>query len=63
MGNITLIGKRGRKPGIPGKSRLDPHKKKIFKMLNRGDSRKEIAKKMKVNPSTLWRWFQKVGRV
>ena len=37
--------------------RLDAHQKRIFRMLDQGSSKREIARKCGVSPKTLYRWL------
>jgi len=52
-------GKLLGRPKGPGKSKLDPHREEIQALLKTGSTRKYVAKKYGVTPSTLTNWIQK----
>ncbi len=43
------------------KYRLDAHEKQIFKLLEQGVGKREIARRCKVSPKTLYRWLNLKG--
>ena len=49
----------GRPAGALNKKyRLDAHEKKIIRMLEQGVGKREIARRCKVSPKTLYRWLR-----
>jgi len=59
---IAAVRARGVKlgrPKGPGKSRLDPHRDEIIRLIEQGSTRKYISEKFQVTGATVWNWLKK----